>query len=175
MGWWAGSSAAQWSQEYQGSSCRWPDADYTRGGCLRIGHHSGQAYYILERAFIIQREKLDKTALVVLNSPRWMRVCAAKRRDVNQIICLGRESIRIGWNIATGSVKYYLHYKWQVNSPRGGNVEKMNIGKFLHCQCRYKKSTQPDPTVRCACEFEVEKSLVTKQTRNLLDCRCKKK
>mmetsp|Transcript_16202 Transcript_16202/g.34199 ORF Transcript_16202/g.34199 Transcript_16202/m.34199 type:complete len:367 (-) Transcript_16202:3014-4114(-) len=150
------------------------------GGCLKTGQHSSQAYYTLDRIFSAQRDKLHKTARLIVDTHQGMRTCPVGRQEVQQMIQCGQLAVdsRLVYHRLLNDAIVALDKAGDLPPPSiderilqlsiGGDPESMMVGRFLPCR---GLSSKPDVTIRCACGFAVD-GTTPPEVRTLLRRRC---
>lgn len=158
-----------------------------KGGCLRIGDHSREAFYTLNRFYSLDTERLKQHAHVLLSSPDGIIGLLADHAETDQIIRMGEmavlshlvyhqsinealEALNQASNLPSPSVK-----ECKLQLSIGGDVDLMAIGNFLPCALR---SDNHSISVRCACGFESDgdpSPEVKRLVKRLLRRRCNRK
>jgi hypothetical protein len=135
-----------------------------KGGCLRIGTHTDQAFYTLDRFFSIHKQKLRETARTLGISSSGIRLYHTDRRaDIAKMISVGQSAIemRMTRHRTLKGALEASHGAGNLLPPSfderllqvsiGGNPDSMQVGKFIPCAGH---SDSTELTVRCACGFK---------------------
>ncbi|KAL9184979.1 hypothetical protein ACHAXT_002756 [Thalassiosira profunda] len=153
-----------------------------KAGCLRVGDHTGQAWYTLDRAFPCDEDRLREIGYTASSSDRGITLYRADLRARKCIVRCARAAVegRLVYHRTQHKALEALH-KTAVkrDAPTqeerllvlsiGGNPNKMAIkGRFLNCS---QQRDFPGIGTRCACGFGIAER-ETPAARQLLKRAC---